>query len=359
MRKKRLSRLSRILNPGLLIHAVKTALAALAALAAVNIFNLEQGYWAVITAIIVMQANLGGSLRAGWSRLLGTAVGAVVSAGLVWFMGGGPLALTLGVFLTILICSATPLLKESSRIAGITAAIVILVKHGDNPFHVGAVRFSEIALGIVVALAVSLLILPRRSKTAFRHGLRKMLEEEAAFYAEVYKARLTGVFRGKEIFHLKDKLARLLIRNQDLLREARAESFDERNIALLTSILRTLDRVFENILTMEHVVENVPAAGIHEHMGAEMEALKEATIERMRGVAEYLGGCGPLPDFAPLDEAIGVVRARLAALRKNRTSSRYDLAEVMHFFSFIHAMMACAVEVRAAAARAGELRGQK
>ncbi len=356
MPKKPFKAASLLPKQGLVVHAAKTALAAVLTLYAVRTFTLEQGYWAVITTVIVMQANLGGSMRAGWSRLLGTAVGAAIGALLLLVLGNGALALGVGVFCIMLVCSMIPLLRDSMRIAGITAVIVTLIgRPGENPFHVGAVRFSEIALGILVSLAVSVLILPRRSKTAFRHGLAKMLEEEAAFYEEVFQARATGRFRQKETFYLKDKLARLLIRNSDLLREARAETLDERSMALLTSIFRNLDRLFENLLTMEHVVEDAKAESIHAHVNVPMAALKDETIARMRDVAAALTGKGELPDFASLDQAVGEARGRMAALRKAGTPRNYDLAEVMHFFSFIHAMLACAAQVREAAARTAEL----
>jgi len=341
---------------GLVIHAAKTALAAYLTLVAVRTFTLEQGYWAVITTVIVMQANLGGSMRACWSRLLGTAVGAAIGALLLMLLGNGAVSLVAAVFLIMLVCSMIPLLRDSMRIAGITAVIVtLIVRPGESPFHVGAVRFSEIALGILVSLAVSALILPRRSKTAFRHGLAKMLTEEAAFYEEVFRARATGEFRRQETFHLKDKLTRLLIRNHDLLREARAETLDERGLGILTSIFRNLDRTFENLLTMEHVVEDARSESIHGHVNIQMSALKDQTIARMRDVAAALTKKGELPDFASLDQAVGEARGRMAALRKAGTPRNYDLAEVMHFFSFIHAMLACAAQVREAAARIAEL----
>ena len=63
---------------GLLKQAVKTAGAAVLSLYVCRWLGLPEGYWAVISAIIVMQSNLKTTLRDGLSRLAGTAIGAVV-----------------------------------------------------------------------------------------------------------------------------------------------------------------------------------------------------------------------------------------------------------------------------------------
>jgi uncharacterized membrane protein YccC len=50
--------------------------AGLISFAAAHLIGLSQIYWAVLTAIIVMQASIGGSLKAVIDRFLGTIGGA-------------------------------------------------------------------------------------------------------------------------------------------------------------------------------------------------------------------------------------------------------------------------------------------
>src|SRR5579863_4825869 len=56
--------------------AARTTIAALLSFAAARLLHLPQVYWAVLTAAIVMQANLGGSIKATIDRLAGTLGGA-------------------------------------------------------------------------------------------------------------------------------------------------------------------------------------------------------------------------------------------------------------------------------------------
>ncbi len=84
-------------------HAIKTAIAAVLTILLYESFKIPEGYWAAISAVIVMQANLGGSLSASWNRLLGSAIGATVGAIWVVILGRNPWSVGIALTLTILI----------------------------------------------------------------------------------------------------------------------------------------------------------------------------------------------------------------------------------------------------------------
>src|SRR5580704_11513350 len=67
-------------------HGLKTAVAAAICLALVRILKFEQGYWACVAAVVVMQSETAATLTASQDRLLGTALGALVGwgAATVW-----------------------------------------------------------------------------------------------------------------------------------------------------------------------------------------------------------------------------------------------------------------------------------
>jgi uncharacterized membrane protein YccC len=55
--------------------ALRVTIAGTLAFAVTRFFDLPQGYWAVITAVVVMQASVGGSLKAAVERFTGTLAG--------------------------------------------------------------------------------------------------------------------------------------------------------------------------------------------------------------------------------------------------------------------------------------------
>ena len=84
---------------------LKTGVAAALATVTYQLLQLPHGYWAVISAVLVMQSNLGRSINAGVHRLLGTAVGALVGTAVLWVAGTHVFAVFVAVTLTIWICS--------------------------------------------------------------------------------------------------------------------------------------------------------------------------------------------------------------------------------------------------------------
>jgi len=57
-------------QPQVLRHAARMTIAALLAFVAAWVFALPEGYWAVISAVVVMQSNIGGTLGAILDRMM-------------------------------------------------------------------------------------------------------------------------------------------------------------------------------------------------------------------------------------------------------------------------------------------------
>jgi uncharacterized membrane protein YgaE (UPF0421/DUF939 family) len=137
-----------------LAHASRNAIAAVASLAIARLFRLPEPYWACITTFVVLQSKLVSTFTVSWQRLAGTALGAAMGALLTIYFGPKLLVFAVGVFLIGLICAGLRL-ENSSRLANITLAIVMLVVHTESPAVLAIHRFLEVAIGIWVALAVT------------------------------------------------------------------------------------------------------------------------------------------------------------------------------------------------------------
>src|SRR5580692_13223638 len=85
-------------------QAIKTAIAGVISLYLTDLFHLPQGYWAAITALIVMQSNVGATLNASRTRLAGTAIGAVVGGIFVAIFGMNMLGFALAVAIAFFVC---------------------------------------------------------------------------------------------------------------------------------------------------------------------------------------------------------------------------------------------------------------
>ncbi len=136
----------------LVIHAGKTAVAAALCWWLALRFGLHDGYWGAISSIIVLQSNFGSTI----GRLARPAAGDIDWRG-IW------------VFLQPVWCAAVELhacgacsrdavrklgFRSSSRLAGVTITIVMLVQQGGSHWTIALDRVLQVLLGILVALAI-------------------------------------------------------------------------------------------------------------------------------------------------------------------------------------------------------------
>ena len=203
----------------LIALAFKTTFAAALCWRVAFLFGLHDGYWGAISAIIVMQSNVGATVTASRDRLIGTFIGAGFGFlfslwdKLPWNFVGALLA-------AMLLCGLLGL-KNSSRLAGVTVCIVILVHQAGSHWPIALGRIGEVVLGIVVALAVSTLVFPDRA----RLRLKDNLAQEYLLLGSLFEATMQG-FRGKpaeNLATLREEALGLLETDARLLEASRNE----------------------------------------------------------------------------------------------------------------------------------------
>lgn len=134
-------------------HGFRTALAAGLAYWLTGLLHLEDGYWAVVSSIVVMQSEVGATVTASRDRLAGTAIGAVIGWGTAHVWHRSIPLFALAVLLVMLICSALRI-KNAGRLGGVAVAIIVLIPHTGTVLHVALYRFVEVSIGIVISLGV-------------------------------------------------------------------------------------------------------------------------------------------------------------------------------------------------------------
>jgi uncharacterized membrane protein YccC len=151
-------------------HTVRVMTAVLAAYVLYAAFDLPQGYWAVFTTLIVMQASIGGTVGASVDRMYGTVLGAAVGGGAAALrtltpLGLSPVGLGAALVISAGLTAYVAMLRPNMKVAPVTAAIMLLSSAGKlGPLHAAAYRVVEIGIGSVIGVAATLLIFPARSR---------------------------------------------------------------------------------------------------------------------------------------------------------------------------------------------------
>ncbi len=140
-----------------LVYPARTTLAALLALLVAKILGLPEVYWAPISAVVVVQSDLGTSLKTSRDRLVGTALGAFAGAVLANYVGRTVLVYALGVFGVGVLSAFLRLERPANRFAAIALTIVLLIVRAESAWVVAFHRFVEVSTGIMAGLLVSAL----------------------------------------------------------------------------------------------------------------------------------------------------------------------------------------------------------
>jgi uncharacterized membrane protein YccC len=309
-------------NPGiltwerqrLLIHAAKTALAAALCWWLAQRFGLHDGYWGSISAIIVLQSNFGSTISASRDRLLGTVIGALIGFS---FTGLGvlPWNYMLAVLTAVIVCGLLGL-RSSSRLAGVTITIVMLVGQGGSHWTIALDRVAQVLLGIVAALLISTLVFPDRARLRLRDGLA----QEFLVLAEFFEGILEG-FRGApagNLSELRGRVLAMLSSNNKLLEAARNEPSGgpgwREGLGMLAQFGRSL---FDALVALELAVKD----SREDECAQQLEPALERLAVNIRTRFHYLAECIhswrfhiPPPGLL-LEEDIAQLEARMAELR--------------------------------------------
>ena len=133
--------------------SVRAAVAAALSLAIGQLLQLEHPIYALIAAIIVTDLTPSETARRGMTRVVSTIVGAICGAGLSMLLPPGPIAIGVGVLITMLLCELLNM-REGAKVAGFICGIVMF-SFSDDPWRYALFRFIETTLGIAVAWALS------------------------------------------------------------------------------------------------------------------------------------------------------------------------------------------------------------
>jgi uncharacterized membrane protein YccC len=138
-----------------LVHSSRTAIAAVASVLVARLFRLPETYWAAITTLVITQSSLGAAVAVSGERFMGTALGAAVGAIAASQFEPGMLVFGAGVFILGILSAALHSDRSAYRLAGVTLTIVLLVPRTGTASRVALHRFSEVCIGIAVALILT------------------------------------------------------------------------------------------------------------------------------------------------------------------------------------------------------------
>jgi uncharacterized membrane protein YgaE (UPF0421/DUF939 family) len=134
-------------------HGAISACAALLAFIPAHAIGLKESFWSAITAISVAQTEFRATQTTARDQFIGAAVGGLTGLCAFFALGQNLIVYAFAIVLAMLACWVLNV-GSASRLAGITATIILLVPHVGSPQGMFLARISEVAWGVCVAVTI-------------------------------------------------------------------------------------------------------------------------------------------------------------------------------------------------------------
>lgn len=316
-------------------HAIRVSAAVGAAFALATLLRLPQGYWAVFTAVIVVQSSLGATITASVERFMGTVVGALAGAGAAYFHARWPQFGGLILCVTVALLAFLVSMRPSLKVAPVTAVIMLIgtTTHMD-PLVAAALRVAEITVGSVVGVAATLLIFPARAHASVVSSVQKIAGLQAHIL-DSHVLSLRGTPGPTDYLKAQDELRAALAKLQAAVTEADRESASKLSDRSVSEALpRTLWRLRNDTVMVGRALhEPLPAPGL----APAAADMLEASARFLRGAADLLAG-GARPDRIAFAQAHQAFQTCVEALRERGVTRDLEFDAAARVFGLVFAI---------------------
>lgn len=313
------------------------SVAGLLAFALGQMFTIPlHGLWVVLTALVVTQMSAGGSMRATVEYLIGTLGGAIYGAVIGVFMPHATVIeqagdLALGIAPLAFIAALNP----AYRVAPVSAVLVLLISGevGGGPIGSALVRFVEVALGGIVAVAVSLTVFPERAHGLVVKASVRILQDLARFVPDLLDG-LTRPLDAAKIRRRQDELGRGLADFQATAAEVRHEPF-ARFVAEpdLGPLSRTLLRLRHDLVILGRAAATPLPDTVAPRLAPLIVRLGSEARTFLHQCAAALSQRRPAPPLAPTEALLRAYTTEVTALRTEGITHALSNEEAERLFA--------------------------
>ena len=317
-------------------HAIRVSAAVGAAFALATLLRLPQGYWAVFTAVIVVQSSLGATITASIERFMGTVVGALAGAVAAYLHVRWPEFGGLILCATVALLSLVVSMRSSLKVAPVTAVIMLI---GNTTTHLSPLvaagfRIAEISVGSIVGVAATLLIFPARAGASVITGVQTITDLQARLL-EDYVMTLRGTPEPTDPLKAQDDLRAALGKLQTAMTEADRESatrLSDRSVS--DALPRTLWRLRNDTVLIGRTLRQPLPAPDLAPAAADMLV---ASARFLRATAALLAS-GARPDRVAFAQAHQTFQTCVEGLRQKGVTRELGFDEAARVFGLVFAI---------------------
>lgn len=316
--------------------SAKAALAISLAVVAARLLGLSHQMWLVISVIVVMKPTLGGALRFGLDRIIGTFLGALAAVGYLLLFG------TEGNYfwLVLLLGAGTAIYLNAFRyrvfVAVMTFAVVLaFARFLPEGWMAGLYRVYATIGGVVIGLLAQRFIWPNQARKRIRDMLALTLEALAGHAQALCETALYGPtgdalpFTRRESFLMLGDFA-------DTLQEARSEpGLNTVWRKLMRRLKSRMDHLYYLQVSMDTVVRDSDSDGALRFVASQLTQAEDVLLDAYSELTDHVR-YHTVPTPRPrLTELLDDALARLQRAGKSGELEPYGTDELLNISALL------------------------
>jgi uncharacterized membrane protein YgaE (UPF0421/DUF939 family) len=250
-----------------IINSLKTGVACFLGLLITEIPGFRgMSQWIVISIVVVMssQINLGGVIKQSYVRIIGTIGGAIVAGISVLFFAHQQLILWLILLISCMfftyIASGKGDTKRAGTLGAVTAIMILLTSPPN--FQVLLWRPVEIVIGIMIALMVTIFILPIQATVRLKSNLGSALEELRNLFLIEDGLSSYDLSQAKK---MEEHISSAFVEQRDLMKDSKTEHHNKIKKSTLYELMTYEHKLYRAILLAAYALKNNPNSAILIH----------------------------------------------------------------------------------------------
>jgi uncharacterized membrane protein YccC len=273
------------LDSAVLRHALRVATVALASVLITRALDLQRGYWASLTAVLLLQPYLPATITRGLQRVGGTIAGGLLATAIAAIIHD-PLGIAIIAIVGAAVSAAVLQLNYGLYALFLTPTFVLLAEVHARDTHLVELRITNTLLGAGLAVAGALLLWPSRETSRAADRLADALDAATGYLHEVFAAVTEHLpARSTAVIDARRRAGRAL-NNADLsldrlVAEAPPPAVLEPHMTLAT-MTRRLAATLSAFGTARHVADPGEAAAVLQAIGRDAEAVLHGAAVALR-----------------------------------------------------------------------------
>jgi len=320
------------------IRSIKAASSATISITICILLNLDEALFAGITAMIMLQPNVGATITKGLFRTIGTLCGAAIATFIFLYVFQTPLLFTVATFLFMGVVFYKKNTSEYSYawyVSGITFVLIasagIIEPTSTNVIDTAYFRTVNVLIGIIVSLLISRYIFPEYAKKEHQVKFANYKKNFYAFLSEFSNFYISGKYTNGFTSQRYEELVNAINSIQSIMDNAAKE---DKNISKYIPLLNNMQQSLTELYDFGSNLEKIKSASMQKKYAS---AIKKIIVDlgKMETNIDSKSNLNYRISCSEIENTFKLIESKADKIVKSGINKSYSISESLLFYEFI------------------------